>query len=247
MVIATKDALKDALGIKSIVSDRKLHTIAAKTAERMSQIEEVLHDVAPQFEPEIRPLSGVTSKEDLEVSSEVWAERVANKLFSDTVGQVTQEDDIAMVTFYETERDRGFVNREIRRIKHTHRVHRPKFRKLPATYIKVPPKGQVILAKLEAAGLKRHVRILTGQLIGEQVVVDKRHTERTQLGKGLDKFNAVSRAAAKGVAIAAGAVGAGALAVVASPLVLAGGAMSAIAAGDPAICIGNTVFFAWVD
>lgn len=251
-------ALLETLNLPNVISNRRLHVLAARVAERMQQIEAVLSELFPRFQPTGQHLANIGSVDDLRIGCQAWSERTANQLFNNNVGHIEiDENGIATCTFFEEERDRGFLNRECRRIKHVHRVPNPKFLRVPAQ-IPIPPKGQEILRKLEVANLSRYVRILQGLLIGEQVTVDETWSERTGLGKAADATLAATKKYGKAALITGGVIAGGALAIAAAPLVLAGGAVSGTAAAvggamapiavtDPVICLGNVAIWGWTE
>ena len=251
-------ALLESLKLPSLISNKRLHGVAARVHEQMVKTDTVLSDLLPRFKPSGQRLANVGDEDDLRFGCRAWSERTASELFNNNVGHIVMDEkNVATCTFYEEERDLGFLDRECRRIRHVHRVPDPRFLKVGAD-INIPPRGKEILAQLDGAGLTRYVRILHGQLIGEQVTVDETWKERTSLGKGVDATVAATKKVGKGAAIAGAVIGGGILAVAAAPLLLAGGAATAataaagavatpILAGDPVICIGDVAIWGWVE
>jgi len=113
-----------------------------------------------------------------------------------------------------------------------HEVYKPKFRQLPVA-IAIPYRGKQVIKALCEAGLKREIRVVTGDLIGESHTVDREWMERTRFGKTVDSIASTSKALARSAQEGVSSVSRGAADIVRT------------FATDPAIIVGDVVFFMW--
>ncbi|MGB7329684.1 MAG: hypothetical protein WBD31_32720 [Rubripirellula sp.] len=215
---------------KGIITDRKKHRYDAVMQARMRNVEQALRVI----EPSIRPpdLPSVQCAEDIEVNAQAWAAKIDQQLLGDEVGRVQLIPEGLLCTFFETNRSQGIMNNSFSKVRHVHKLARPHFRRWPYTG-SVPKKGQQIIQSLCDAGLKRDIRIVTGDLIGEQTDEVRTWQERTALGTFVD--GGVATTVATGSAIAAGTATA----------IAALGGMVAMFAADPCIVVGDICFWGW--
>ena len=188
-----------------------------------------------------------------------WCEALFDQMHSDKIGRISYDGSHATYNWYEVKKESGILNHSLTRLKSTHTILNPKARRLPVGF-DVPAKAKRILAQIESEDvLCRACRVVQGMLVGEKQEVSDKWKERTTTGKALDmtKAFAVQTAQVIGDGIVGMAAVAGEVAIAAGSVALAAGGvalasvvavpMMAAAAVDPAIVIGDVVFFGWKD
>lgn len=246
-LLETKSVFLDALDLPMMISERKLHRHAAEVGEKMELIVGAINGVVPRLSLVSPRLPTVQDQEDFKMNCETWASWLETSLMSsDQVGKVKVTGDTAVCTFYENHEQKGWFDDKHWTVRHAHKVFRPKLRRLPCD-IDIPAKGQAIIDRLSNAGLERSIRILTGELIGEHQETTKEWTERAALGRIVDDVKGKASATMAFVQSNAKALGAGVASLGAVALGAAGIPFMAISAGDPAIVIGDTCFWGWIE
>ncbi len=169
-----------------------------------------------------------------------WCTKLCDQMHSDKIGRVRVEGNRAIYSWYEVRKESGILNHKFTRERSTHMIENVKWRKLPVSF-DVPPKAARILSLIESNDeLTRACRVVEGFLIGQQTSETK-WNEPTAISRaaiGLKDFIAGN---AKVLAIGA----LGTAAAIASGIVETAGSMIATAAADPAIVLGDIVFFGW--
>lgn len=228
------DILQNAVMRKGLISDRNLHRKNAEMHGGMRKIVEALNEFTEVRQP---ALPDVSTSEDIKANANTWADRIVKQLVDHQVGRVRVTDYGVIASYYETEKQNGFFNHSYKRVRHVHKIARVKWLRLPVA-IDVPPPQQKIINRLCEAGLKRHVRIGTGDLIAESQRATDAWEERTKLGHAVDSIFSGTRKAANATSRGVAAGAAGLVDLIAAPFVLF--------AGDPIICIGDVCLGGWV-
>lgn len=173
-----------------------------------------------------------------------WCVQLFDQMHSDKIGRITYEGEHATYSWYEVKTSAGILNNSLSRLKWTHTILHPKARKLPVNF-PVPAKAQLMLDRIESIDvLRRSCRVVQGMLVGKTDEVSANWTERTAAGRALDstKSFAVKHGKTIGMGVAGMAATAG---IVALAMAKAAAPMVAVAAADPAIVVGDIVFFGW--
>ncbi|MBB3208912.1 hypothetical protein FHS27_004746 [Rhodopirellula rubra] len=208
------------------LSDRKAHrfnamfeTKARKINETLSTVLEV--DIPP---PDLPTIRGV---DDLVANADLWSSMLERTLLANDCGTLTLREHDAIATFFETEKKLGVMNHRFDRVKHTHRLVNYRMR-YKESVSDIPRKGRKILAALEEVGLGRDVRILTGDLVEEDLQTVKSWSERSAIGSTVDSAIRSGRNIRRNISDAADAI--------------QSGLMHAI---DPCIVLGTCVVWGW--
>ncbi|EMI19558.1 hypothetical protein RMSM_03518 [Rhodopirellula maiorica SM1] len=205
-----------------------------KNAEMMTKVDNVTKALSMVAEVKPPSVPAVHSKDDVDANALLIAEKIAEQLIGDNIGRAEIVPQGLRCTFFDKEKDFGIMNHTYRNVRHTHVIARPKDRRYPF-HGSIPKKGQQIIDTLCEAGLQRQIRIVTGDLIGEDVRKVKEWKERTAFGSFIDS---------SGAAILAGA------AAVGTAIVTGGAALAALPAtfaADPCILVGDLCLYGWVD
>ena len=188
---------------------------------------------------------------DIEDGIKKWCDAVCDQMHADKIGRLTLEGEHATYSWYDVKKSSTLLDVNLTRLKATHKILHPKFRKIPVSFA-VPPKAKRMLNCIESIDpLRRSCRVVQGMLIGESEDVLNSWTERTAAGKALDTTVDAGKKAMqmikKGIGSAAN-MGGTLMDKAAKATHSSLQALTAVAAGDPAIVLGSDiVFFGWKD
>ena len=185
-----------------------------------------------------------------------WGSELLESMSSDRVGRVYHTSENSLdYQFHVAGRKKGIWTDKMRRLSTTHSVINPKYWRMPADRISMPPRAAYMRDRImqEDRSVRKHFLVIAGTLTAHESSVTARWKEDTAFkkktiatGKAVGRG---ARASAKGLGIAALGLGALAAAVVASPLAAGAAAVgagaTAVAAVDPAIVFGDVVFIGW--
>lgn len=246
-LIPARQAIYEAIAPFGIVSERKMHRKNAEMMEKVNHVTKALSLVAPVHTPDV---PAVHSPEDVDANAQLISEKVAEQLIGDTVGRAIVVPQGLQCTFFDNLKEFGILNHTHKTIRHVHVIANPKYRRYPF-HGDIPPKGQKIIDTLCEAGLERQIRIVTGDLIQEDVRKVAEYQKRTALGSFFDSSSAavIAGTAATGAALLA----TGAAIENGADIAISGAlkGMAALVAApfiflaDPCVLIGDVCFYGW--
>lgn len=175
-----------------------------------------------------------------------WCTQITDQMHSDHIGRISVDGRKARYSWYEVKKAPGILSHSLTRLKFTHEIIDARFLRMSGD-VDLPPKAQRIHDLLcQSPELEQACRIVTGFLIGEGSEVTSRWTERSAAGKAFDATKGLLKSQSSNILAGLGAVltaGAATAAIVAAKTA----PMAAVAAADPALVLGDIIFYGWKD
>ncbi len=249
--------LKSTEKVQSASGDRKRVQIKAiQILQRREFINQLMVDIGKKVGEKIVPpdlpempshISGPEAAKWMLQTNQDWATELKNSLVNAAcIGHIEYSPGHATYCFYEKRKKFGLLQHQLRRVRTTHEITKPRLHRLPAASVAKPRKAERIIKTLQQCpALEKNCRVVTGFLLSKKQETSKQWTEDTLLKKGLVAGKATAKVVAKGLgytAAAAGVVAAGTAMLLAAPLVAI-----PVALADPAIVIGDLVIWGWCD
>jgi hypothetical protein len=234
-------------------SARRDYRSYSEAARRAREIFPVLRSICGELgcelvEPAFPALSPSVSEErrseamDRTVSN--WCAAIERQMRSDRIGRLAVlGNDAVQFTFFEVHTQRGLWTHKFNRTKFTQELVDARAYPLPADHVPQPAKAKRIVRQLASVPeLARFCRIVAGMQVSRASGIQDRWRDDTALARGVKgaaRF-VTTNAAAAGVAV--GTATTASLAALAKHVQAAA---QAVAKADPAIVLGDVVFYGW--